>query len=357
MKTIKATALTILTASLSVLLLAIVTGLFKPIPKNGFNRKILTQLQAIHQIEKPEQLLTYIGKYHNRYYFSGKKVNKLFSYGTNLNGLKEYTLDIPYNQKWQNNFAHAINGDSIYSWAAQVPAIYSFAINGTHTLTTTKLPYTFTRAQQIGGRNYLLRSFDPTDSVFEQVFIKYNAATGSMIKNTSVTEHLNDGGMLTDGMLLFDSSSLTALYIYFFANQLIWLDTNLNIIRRGHTIDTFATVTGSIEIYQKGSGKRATFNAPPKIVNLYSQLSGGYLFNLSAKQEDNETKERFNGGNKIDIYKFSNGQYVGSLKIPSINKEQFESFAIVDGQLLAIYKSYLVSYPLAELLLSGKEER
>lgn len=338
--------LTIALASLSVIAFGAFTGMFKPIRKNGFTRIFLKELKVDNSVEKPEDLRIYVGAKSNRLYFATKEVNQLYSCDYRLQAFKKERLEIPITQKWQNNYRHFIVGDSLYSWAPQIPALYSMAIQETKGLNVIKLPYTFTRGQRIGPNSLLIRSFYPADSAFEQRFIKYNSNAEILFKNEDVTEHLNDGGMLTDGMLHYDSLNHLAVYVHFFSNQLIWLDSNLKVLKRGHTIDTFAHIDGKMEVFKKGNAKKATYSSPPRMVNLYSQVYKGLLFNYSARRADNEEEEGYIGGSKIDLYRLDDGRYLGTLKIPSIAKETMDSFSLIDGHLIAIYQNHIVLYAL-----------
>lgn len=352
MKKYRFIMLTILLAIISMVTLASFTGLFSPIEKNGFNRFFLGELKSKTNLKRPSSIKGLIGKNVGRIWFSTSIANELYSADLKLGDVRLEKVNTPLNQKWQNAFLHFFENGRFYSWAPQVPALYGTNPGHDQGISAFRFPHTFTRGLMIGPASFIMRAFLPKGKSYEQAFIRYNARMDSLLVNRSITEDLGDLGMLTDGMLHYDTASHLAIYVQYFSNNITWLDTNLNVVRRGHTIDTFSHIGASMEVLQGSANrKKATFNAPPKFINIDSKVYKGLLFNYSGKRADNEEKEGYVGGSKIDVYLSIDGKYLGSWKVPSFGKDFMESFDIIDGQLLAIYKNQIVLFNIEQRLL------
>lgn len=354
MKYYRLIPLTILFAILSVFSLATITGLFNSIPKNGFSRNFLGEMTVEKKVEKPSQLKRCIGKMNNRLWFTTSIANELYSSNMVLDDFRKEQLNMPLYPKWQSANIHFIQSEQLLSWAPQVPALYQIETGGDKKTNTVVLPTTFTRGLILSPTSYILRAFLPKGKSYEQVFVKYNSTTNSIVKGKAVIEDIGDLGMLTDGMLHFDTTTSLAIYVQYFSNNVTWIDTNLNVIHRGHTIDTFTHTRASMEVYKKDKKtQKATFNAPPQFINLYSKVYNGLLFNYSGKRADNEETEGYTGGSKIDIYTISNGKYLGTLKIPLLERGAMESFDIIDGHLIAIYKDQISLFKISDELFTS----
>jgi hypothetical protein len=152
-----------------------------------------------------------------------------------------------------------------------------------------------------------------------------------------------DGIYSTDGVLSYDKGSHTVVYTYRFRNEFITLDTNLNVLLRGHTIDTNRTAKIRVTTTSKGE---SLLSAPPNNVNALCRVSGSKLYILSTLLSDNEEYAILRENNIIDVYDLTNGKYLYSFYVPRFEKSRLYDFQVRDNSLYALYNHHLQSFRL-----------
>ena len=153
-----------------------------------------------------------------------------------------------------------------------------------------------------------------------------------------------DGLFCTDGMLNYDPGTQILVYIYYYRNEFILLDKNLNIIKTGHTIDT--TKIARIKVANINSDKSTNLAAPPEFINLRSSISGDWLFIQSPVKAINEQEDEFSNNSVIDIYTISDDKYRFSIYIPDLNHKKISAFQVRGKNLYAIQDKYLTIFRL-----------
>jgi hypothetical protein len=209
---------------------------------------------------------------------------------------------------------------------------------------TTKLsPPLFTRAVPLDSAKVALRAFD--DKRQNQLFEIVSSKTGKTLAKADIIGQQKDAGFSTDGLLDYDESTHSIVYIQFYQNRFFCTDTNLNLRYVGHTIDT--TNTNSIQTRSFATKKEPGGllpTAPLIIVNSQICTYNGSLFVLSGLQADNEQNSAFHANSVVDIYRLKDGRYRGSFYIPHLHRENVETFKIINDTLIAVYKSNLATY-------------
>ena len=153
-----------------------------------------------------------------------------------------------------------------------------------------------------------------------------------------------DGLFCTDGILNYDPGTRQLVYTYYYRNEFILLDKNLNVIKTGHTMDT--TSRAHIKVAKINSDKSVTLASPPEFVNLRSSLSGNWLFIQSPVKAINEQKDEFANNSAIDIYNVSDDKYHFSLYIPDLNHKKISAFQVHDKNLYVIQDKFLTIFRL-----------
>jgi hypothetical protein len=168
----------------------------------------------------------------------------------------------------------------------------------------------------------------------------YNALASDLLQKQI------DGVFCTDGMLRYNETLDKLIYTYYYRNEYIVYDTNLNLGYRGHTIDTISKAqivskyvpsTNSLTLGQK------------KVTNKDVCTSGNYLFVSSNLLAKNDFRVMYDVMSIVDMYDLRNNKYVFSFSVPAFNvtNAKFREFNIVDNRiLLAVYDKYLVKYDL-----------
>jgi hypothetical protein len=274
-------------------------------------------------------------------YFKTKKPDRLIITDYQLRNSKYLILNSPNDKTITSRFSCIVDSPQISILAANVPAIIETQLGKDYKVykLSTSL---FTRSASIGNNSYVLRGFDKSINTPDQIFLKTNTKTGSISKEINISEKNNDAGISTDGALHFDNRTNLIIYSFYYKNHFLCLDTNLALVYKGNTIDSFTS--SSLKV---GSTENIITNTSPKrFVNANSSVSNGYLYNNSQIKADNETNDKFTNNSVIDIYDIKNGTYRESLYIPSYKKEKMSKFRVVDDLIIAFYKNHIVSYRL-----------
>lgn len=150
-----------------------------------------------------------------------------------------------------------------------------------------------------------------------------------------------DGFFCTNGKLHYDRTTKTIVYVYRYRNQYIKIDSLLG-VERGKTIDTVSRA--DIQVATISSSETKTLSKPAKIVNRLSAMHGRYLFVNSDLIADNESSERFQNANVIDVYDLHKMQYGYSFYIPNLKGSSLRDFVVFDGHLVALYERKLVVF-------------
>ncbi|MDP4128910.1 MAG: hypothetical protein Q8918_01050 [Bacteroidota bacterium] len=151
-----------------------------------------------------------------------------------------------------------------------------------------------------------------------------------------------DGIFDTDGMLHFDQSLNQLVYVYFYRNQYIVMDTNLRVQCRGKTLDSNSKA--KISVTYIPSDDETTMSMPPFSVNKLSAVDEDYLFIQSALMAVNEDKNAFRNNSAMDVYNLKKQLYEFSFYLPSTANNKMQSFKVSHQKLIALHGPYLEVY-------------
>ena len=256
------------------------------------------------------------------------------------------TLPFPTHKLAAWSYQYVVADSTIVIAAGNIPGLFYKEVGnpGLHAYKFGSLP--FTKIVGISPASFIARGFDSAVKSKDQVFIKENIISGERITNTAVLPLLHDAGLSTDGNLHYDPASGLLSYVAFYNNGLIALDTNLAVIYRTNTIDSFFFSHTQIGAIQTADEVKFTNAGPKKIVNADNSVHNGILYNRSLIRADNEDKNVFRENAVLDLYNTRKGIYIGSLYMPNSQDEPPISFRMTDKGMFVLYKSRLVQYSL-----------
>jgi uncharacterized membrane protein YphA (DoxX/SURF4 family) len=153
-----------------------------------------------------------------------------------------------------------------------------------------------------------------------------------------------DGIFDTDGMLRYNSNINQFIYTYYYRNEFITADSNLNLDYHGRTIDTVKNAV--IKIASKNSGQVRTLAQEPLIVNHQSYSSGKYLFIKSDRLGKYEPEEMLKDASIIDVYNLKNQTYEFSFYLYDYADEKIKNFQIYKNLLIGLSEHHIVLYRL-----------
>lgn len=164
-----------------------------------------------------------------------------------------------------------------------------------------------------------------------------------------ILEKQSEGSFSVQGMLHYNTQLNKIIFLYYYRNQFINLDTNLNVIYKSKTIDTNTIAKIKLKVISKEQIR--TFSEPPLVVNKRSCISEKDLFVYAAIKADNQSEKDFDAAYTIDVYRLSDGKYRYSFYLPKFGGERLSSFSVHHHTLVAIYNHQLVTFKLNETML------
>ncbi|PZR07647.1 MAG: hypothetical protein DI539_23410 [Flavobacterium psychrophilum] len=314
----------------------------QPIKKNkGFSR--VFSIEAIKQIsvmEKKADIIDFAGYTENHLYFKTKRPDTILVIDNDLKNIKSIFLKVPDDRSIYSRFTSVVDSPYVHILAGNTPAIITGKLEGD--VSVHRFPNTlFTRVALISGNLFALRMVDKTD----QIFAKANPLTGQVTKENNVSEKNHDAGISTDGVLHYDKASNFLVYVYHYKNEILLMDTGLNVINKVKTVDIN---TSSEIIAGDVKSKSIITNLTPKrVLNAVSCVWGGSLYNNSRVFSDNEAAETVTQNSVIDVYNIKDGSYQKSFYIPNYKGQKVNKFKVVHDKVFAIYKDFVVAYNIA----------
>lgn len=200
----------------------------------------------------------------------------------------------------------------------------------------------FTQSVAIGKKSFIIRSV--SNRTGEYVLAKETNELPHLKLATNILEKQVDGLFCTDGTMHYVSDLGALVYVYFYRNQFIRIDTNLNVVFRGKTIDTVSRA--KIQVAKISSENAITLSAPPLLVNKRSTASGNWLFVNSNLLAKNELKTRSEKAAVVDVYDLSNGIYQFSFYLYNYGDEKLTDILVRKDLLIALHGKYILTYKL-----------
>lgn len=187
------------------------------------------------------------------------------------------------------------------------------------------------RAQQLGTLYNILGTFTFNDSL--------KVAYAPQLLQKQI-----DGFFDTDGMLQYDIQNKKVVYTYYYRNQFIIADKNLNVVYRGNTIDTITRAKIKVaHIKETGQRKIASL---PATVNQIMAISNKQLFINSKIMGRYEPKEMWKKAAIVDIYNIENNSYVSSIYIYDVAQSKLKNMFVLDHNLYVLIGHHLHLYKL-----------
>ncbi|NRF37586.1 hypothetical protein [Pedobacter foliorum] len=176
-------------------------------------------------------------------------------------------------------------------------------------------------------------------SVLAKEFLNTN-----VLKTTDLLEKQIDGIFCTDGEIVKVQGSSKMIYVYYYRNQFLCTDSNLNLLYKGKTIDTISRA--QIKVAKIASTGETTMAAPPLHVNKRACANEKYLFVQSSLRANNETEYMIKDVSMIDVYAVADGKYQFSFYLPDFRGFKVRDFKVYGQSLYALYDHYLYKYQL-----------
>jgi hypothetical protein len=163
----------------------------------------------------------------------------------------------------------------------------------------------------ISPGSFIVKSL--SGSTKENIFGKLFSYPPYQFFRDNILQKQLDGVFCTDGMMSYNKELHQLVYLYYYRNQFMVMDTMLNLLYRGNTIDT--TSRAKVKTATIESENSKTLSSPPFFVNKGMDTSGDWLFVNSNLLARNDHPSAFDEGSVIDVYNIQNGKYAFSFYI------------------------------------------
>lgn len=315
----------------------------KEIEHDEFSRNFITS-----SIEKKFQWVLngpkhYIAGLHGGYLYVADifQPEKLFYVRWEDNSQSIQTIHLPVTFKDSH-----ITADSGRVYIADLNSfdIYEFPLNAANSVSSGIQVFDstfFVEAVPLRGKVFAIRTLNQSK---EYVLALKNAAHATPIYSPGILEKQIDGLFCTDGMLHYNQARKRLVYVYYYRNEFICMDTALHLVYRGKTIDGVERV--QIRVAEIESRQTMALASPPRIVNKKTHSSGDWLFIHSTIRATNESRSTFEQNDVVDVYGLRDGHYSGSFYIPRINGEKLRDFKVYGDLFVTIHGRILTTFDL-----------
>lgn len=212
------------------------------------------------------------------------------------------------------------------------------------------------KAQLWPNKKAFFTNFEPIDSITvafrgidtkskENILGIVSAHQGSNLRlSDKLLQKQIDGVFDTDGMLLYNAQKQELLYPYYYRNQYIVADKDLNLKYRGKTIDT--NTIAKIKVAFHSKEKQSQLSGPPLIVNNDAATDGKYLYINAGLMGKFERSSMWKKASIIDVYDIETATYISSFYIYNKGDKKVRQFRINSGRLVAFFGEDIVIYKL-----------
>lgn len=268
-------------------------------------------------------------------------------YLTELADTGHLELPLPLSDSLRSLFDGFITKDCVYIMGGNSSVGWRWDRHG-HTLQPFPIPVQhFTRSLLLDDSLFILRAYQRQEAGWTQRFCRFNAVTGAVSWDPGYTGASRDAGFGTDGVLVRDLLHNQVLYSYYYLNQLVVLDSDL---QENTLLPTIEKMPDTLEIATLSAhGETVLSNRTPfqdlhgvvavhhgKV--LLQSLAGAPAFDRAFMQQHI----------MIDVYDLAGRRYSNTLLVPRGWTEPLHQIAVLDDRLVLLYDRQVAFYRLPE---------
>jgi hypothetical protein len=289
---------------------------------------------------------------YNSYYFAGVteskvylgnfiQVNKIWEAGYSLKDSNARFIEVPESEvlAW-SNLKMTVKYPNVVMSEGYTPASLTANYPELKASLRYKNGAKYNRAVSLSTNSEIVRTYDRRNDLT----ILAKSLNGKIIDSIHryTIDKFSDGILSSDGLMLYNNELNKLIYIYFYKNKIVTLDTNLTVSLTSRTIDTINTP--QIAVAKIGDGKELTMSQPALTVNKKAATWDTLLYINSGVMAKNDDKSKYQKYSTIDVYNINNGKYLYSFYIPRYQDYLLSNFIVHDRHLFVLYDRYLLSY-------------
>lgn len=292
--------------------------------KNGFERKFIENYVSLHNnFDLPKNSISLIGLIKEELFISTNTLNTFYKV---KEGSKVYeTIYLPFKPTISSNgYSIFVNKDSLLFFKKSGSPHFGYHLHS-------KQPIEFMRPfpnfiYALINKDSVIVTQEYSLQNDEKHFFVYNRYNGEVISYNRYDKKLYvlNKAISTDGQLLYDHQLNLFVYMHYYQNNFLTINTSSGQVDRYQTIDT---VTNSL----LGLKDQSLL-----VTNQNGAVHNGELFLSSNLKADNESYKDYNKHIPIDIYDIKNGRYKGSISLPLYQKSLIKSMISLNTSQLAV---------------------
>ena len=244
-----------------------------------------------------------------------------------------------------------ISGSSFYLINGVIPFVYKGTTADWKAHCKMIKGLKFAIAEVIDSTTIVFRSL--SDKKNENILGTINFSDSTTVKLKYHPELLQkqiDGVFDTDGAMHYSGKLKKFVYIYYYRNEFIVTDDNLNLDYRANTIDTTSRAKLKVLWLKRKNEKKLA--EPALTVNRTSAIYQNLLFVNSSLPGRYEPLVMWKDASIIDVYDIESKLYLMSFYIYNENGRQLSTFIVDGSRLYALIGSSIVSYRLGSTIHS-----
>lgn len=270
-------------------------------------------------------------------------------FDTNLKKRKQFTIKLEREDFNFRALTVKIQGNNFYIYDGSVPVIFKGLVKdwlakvisvrefGFNDILFPTAQHTIIRGQEPRSNNNILALVDKTKGIRFTI-------------NKSLLQKQIDGFFDTDGTMQYSVELQRMIYTYYYRNEYIVSDSQLQLIHRGKTIDTTSRANIKVVKLQKsGDSKMA---APPYMVNKRTAVSNNLLMVNSMLRGKFEQKDAWKAATAVDVYDFTTQKYLLSFYVHDENGFAMKNCFATNEAMYIVSGHYLLKYGFGEIIKS-----
>lgn len=293
---------------------------------------------------------------YNSYYFAGITADSIYlgnttapSHLLTINKHRKdtvyHSLKIPNNELRFHSLQTIVADTLLYTWDGSIPIIFKGTTKNFKFLNSIKKGTPFLRAQYISLDKFVIRVFDNTTT--KNILGSLSIGDSLITTLSPKLLHANtDPFFDTDGLLLYNKQLQKIIYVYFYRNEFVVINTDFSLEYIGKTIDTISQAQLDVRTIKSKNERKMGKN--PIFVNLRASTYGDFLFIQSDRLGKFESEEIIKSASIIDVYNLSNQTYAFSFYLYHQGLNKLNEFKVDGLELYALIDNYLITYKLEE---------
>jgi len=326
---------------------ALVVGLFvssEHIMKkeNPFVRRFMP-----HHIDKAEYLDLEV----NSYYIAGLTNDSIYlgnytapllitAVPTHLGTKVEHQIKLDETQGSFRSLTVRVLGQEFFVSDGTIPIIYKGSIADWIATKYMQEKVYFSLVQPMESSSFLFRSQRAANGEHVLGRLDVKDSTSFKLYDDALQKQI-DGVFDTDGQLVTDAKTNQGVYTYYYRNQYLVYQPQVNRFVTGKTIDT--TSLAKIEVTTLANGEKK-MGAPPQKVNSKTYAYNGLLYVKSELMGTNEPRSMWKQASIIDVYDYNKNEYLYSFYAYDHQSDKIKEYAINDNHFFGLVGNSLVRY-------------